>query len=344
MKILSPPQVFYQMIAKANLLDESTFRQLRESGFRLPEITEVIFDSNKMLEMGLTAIDSISIGFDIVWDKIMFNFLWKHFKDGIHIAEKQAKEKGVRLRLIVEISKENMDFIKSIKHHEIRHLEGTRGNFAILDSRCYMVQVFHNETEPPAQAFFSNSKRFVDTQQELFNKLWEMAIPISLRQKELEHHEKPNYCVILTDYAEIQNKVNSIIEQSRREMLIRSPNKILHNILGNSIFINQIASLLQKGAAIRVLTDSVDEYLLSQFAAISNINKNKGIQLEHTTKFGAINEMIMINDGKFLAHLRYGQGNKLVASFSNETHQVMVQEILFEKHWNEIKRLEIEIN
>ncbi len=162
-------------------MDDSTFSQLKESCFRHPEITEVIFDYNKMLERGLVAINNIDYGFDIIWDKIMLNFVWKYFKDGIHIAEKQAKDKGIRLRLIVEITKENVDFIKSIKYHDIRHLNGTRGNFAILDNRSYMVQVFHNENEPPAQAFFSNSKGFVDRQQELFDKLWKIAIPLSHR-------------------------------------------------------------------------------------------------------------------------------------------------------------------
>ncbi len=156
-------------------MDDSTFSQLKESCFRRPEITEVIFDYNKMLEMGLAAINNIDYGFDIIWDKIMFNFLWKYFKDGIHIAEKQAKDKGIRLRLVVE-------------------------------SRSYMVQVFHNENEPPAQAFFSNSKGFVDRQQELFDKLWEIAIPSSHRIKELENQEKPNYSKILTNYKRFKMK------------------------------------------------------------------------------------------------------------------------------------------
>ncbi len=40
-------------------MDDSTFSQLKESCFRHPEITEVIFDYNKMLEMGLVAINNI---------------------------------------------------------------------------------------------------------------------------------------------------------------------------------------------------------------------------------------------------------------------------------------------
>ncbi len=90
-------------------MDDLTFRQLMESKHYHPEITDVIFDSDKMLEMGIVAINSTERGFDIVWDKIMFNFLWKYYKVGIHLAEKHAEEKGIKFRLIVEITKENME-------------------------------------------------------------------------------------------------------------------------------------------------------------------------------------------------------------------------------------------
>lgn len=322
-------------------MDDSTFSQLKESCFRHPEITEVIFDYNKMLEMGLVAINNIDYGFDIIWDKIMFNFLWKYFKDGIHIAEKQAKDKGIRLRLIVEITKENIDFIKSIKYHDIRHLHGARGNFAILDSRSYMVQVFHNENEPPAQAFFSNSKGFVGRQQELFDKLWEIATPLSHRIKELEYQEKPNYSKMLTNYNEIQDEVNSIIEQSEKELLIFSSIKTLHDILNENNNLSKFKLLLQRGVAVRILTDSIDGRLLSHVAEINNTNKNKPIQLGHTNKLGSINEVAIISDGKIVIQIKHDYGNRPVASLSNEEHSILLQEILFEKYFNEIKSLEI---
>ncbi|MBA3750793.1 MAG: hypothetical protein H0X03_07905 [Nitrosopumilus sp.] len=112
-------------------MDEHTFRQLKESSYYHPEITEVIFDSNKMLEMALNSMNIAEKGFDTVWDTIMFSFVCNLFKDRIQRIEKQIKEKDIKLRLIVEITKENIDFIKSIKSHEIRHLDEIRGNFGI---------------------------------------------------------------------------------------------------------------------------------------------------------------------------------------------------------------------
>ena len=119
------------------MVDDSTFKQLKESNHYFPEVTEVIYDSDKMLEMGTNALNSIVRGFDIVWDRLMFTFVWKYFKDGMMLAENQARNKGIKFRLIVEITKENVDLINSIKYYDIRHIDNLRGNFAIFDNRLY---------------------------------------------------------------------------------------------------------------------------------------------------------------------------------------------------------------
>lgn len=204
-----------------------------------------------------------------------------------------------------------------------------------------MVQIFHNENEPPAQAFFSNSKAFVDRQQELYNKLWEIAIPLSDRKKEMEHHENPNYRKILTDYKDIQGEINSIVEHSRKELLIFTSINILYDIINENNLLNSFRLLSLRGVAIKILIDDVDEQLLSHVAAINNTIKTKHIQLGYTNKLGRINELVIINDGKFVVQIKKGQDNKWIASFSNEEHNVILQEILFEKYFNEIKSLEI---
>lgn len=62
----------------------------------------------------------------------MFDFIWNFFKGGINLAEKMATEKKVNFRLIVEVTNQNMELIKSVKHHEIRHVDNIRNNFANL--------------------------------------------------------------------------------------------------------------------------------------------------------------------------------------------------------------------
>jgi len=322
-------------------VDESTYRQLMESKYYHPQITEVVFDSDKMLEMGIIAINSVTRVFDIVWDKVMFDFLWKYYKVGIHLAEKYAKERDIKFRLIVEITKENMDHIKSIKYHEIRHIDNVRSNFAIFDSRAYMVQIFHKEGEPPAQALFSNTKSLVGNQQILFDRLWEIATPIPSRLKEIEYQDKLNYQRILTDLKEINGEINSLITQCSKELLMFSSFNLICTVLNHKNFVHKFDSLLRRGIKVKILTDDIDEHLMSQIAQVNTTNSNNQMQFGYSNKLGGFNEFIMLTDNKYVLQIKIDQHNEIVGSFSNEEHSVLIQEILFEKYWNEVKSLEI---
>lgn len=113
--------------------------------------------------------------------------------------------------------------------------------------------------------------------------------------------------------------------------------KIPHVILDRNNFLENLVSLLRRGVMIRILTDNVDEYVLSQVAALNNTYRNSSIQYWYTNKLGSTNEMVIVNDGKLVAQIKYDEGNNLEATVSNEEHTVLVQEILFEKYWNEVK-------
>lgn len=117
--------------------------------------------------------------------------------------------------------------------------------------------------------------------------------------------------------------------------------KIPHVILDRNNFLENLVSLLRRGVMIRILTDNVDEYVLSQVAALNNTYRNSSIQYGYTNKLGSTNEMVIVNDGKLVAQIKYDEGNNLEATVSNEEHTVLVQEILFEKYWNEVKSLEV---
>ena len=69
------------------------------------------------------------------------------------------------------------------------------------------------------------------------------------------------------------------------------------------------------------------------------------IDIGFTEKLGKFNEMLMISDSKYVIQVKYNDNEgKLMASFSNKEHQVLVQEILFEKYWNEVNSLSSNIS
>ena len=87
--------------------------------------------------------------------------------------------------------------------------------------------------------------------------------------------------------------------------------------------------------------EDVDEYLIRQIASINASTQVKPIQIGYTNKIAEIYEMVMIFDSKHVLHVNYDPNNKLVATYSNEEHKVLIQELMFEKHWNEVKSLDI---
>jgi hypothetical protein len=70
-----------------------------------------------------------------------------------------------------------------------------------------MIYFFNKDTEKPEQGFFSNSKGLVDKQRQVFEKLWEIAIPIAIRSKELDHQEIQEFPKTFTDFIEIKKSL-----------------------------------------------------------------------------------------------------------------------------------------
>src|ERR687895_1835930 len=107
---------------------------------------------------------------------------------------KQLKAKGIRQRFITEITQENVRYSKELANHvELRHLEGVRGNFGIVDGIEYGAAAKIYDLGPPVEFIYSNVKTFVDQQQYFFETLWNKAIPAEQRIKEIEEGRVVHY-------------------------------------------------------------------------------------------------------------------------------------------------------
>jgi sugar-specific transcriptional regulator TrmB len=325
-------------------MDVSTFKLLKESNQYHPEITQVIHSWDKLLELSLNAVEICEKGFDSVWDAQFLTFLLNNFKEGFSIGRKKMKTKGIKSRFVIEFTRENIDSFDLYDLGEIRHLDGIRGNFGIMDSRCYMVYILLTDNKPPSQGVFSNSKILVEKQQKIFDELWDMGIPLSSRIRELERQASEMAPNIITNHDEIHNEIYYLSEQSKKELLIFSSTKLLHDIMKRkSNFFTYFYSLPSRGISIKILVDNFDEYLMNAIDISINKSKinnnNTPIQLRYSNKLGNFNEMVIMSDGKHLFQIKYNQNGKLEALYSNEKHQIFIQEILFEKFWNEVESL-----
>jgi two-component system sensor histidine kinase VicK len=69
--------------------------------------------------------------------------------------------------------------------HELRHLEGVRGNFAVGESD-YISPIIQQEARPIARLIHSNARDMTEQQQYFFETLWNKAVPADQKIREIE--------------------------------------------------------------------------------------------------------------------------------------------------------------
>lgn len=132
-------------------------------------------------------------------------------------------KRGVRIRHLTSITKDNIQYCKEIlkiKGQELRHLDGAKGNFAIVDRTEYTNILVQEEGERPTQALVSNVRSFVQQQQYSFDALWQKAIPAQERIKEIEEGIRPDFIETIRDPIEIQKIGFGLVKSAMKDILI----------------------------------------------------------------------------------------------------------------------------
>jgi hypothetical protein len=99
-----------------------------------------------------------------------------------------AKNRGVRLRYLTEITRDNISYCKELIPlvDEVRHLDGIKGNFMLSQSE-YLAPVILFETgKISSEIIDSKIKELVEQQQYIFDTFWARAIPAEQKIIELE--------------------------------------------------------------------------------------------------------------------------------------------------------------
>ena len=134
---------------------------------------------------------------------------------------KQLKAKGIRQRFVTEITQENVRYSKELASHvELRHLEGVKGNFGIVDGKEYGGAANIYDLQPPVEFIYSNVKTFVDQQQYFFETLWNKGIPAEQRIKEIEEGRAPEKLEIIPDTRKSISLAFDIMNKTQKELLV----------------------------------------------------------------------------------------------------------------------------
>jgi two-component system sensor histidine kinase VicK len=130
---------------------------LKEENNENEEITEVLYGIENTINRGVQFMQNASEKMDLFGEKngpsiiIEFPDVYKNN----YIA---AKKRGVKIRFITEITKENIHYCKELINivTEMRHLEGLIGGIAITEKE-YMTTTSLRNKQLLTQVFYSNA-------------------------------------------------------------------------------------------------------------------------------------------------------------------------------------------
>ena len=244
----------------------------------IPEKTEVLYDANEIVRRVVERCYTVRYTMDgcIDTEGISTLLIPNH---PITEAFGDMKKRGIRLRFISEITKDNLSSCKKLMEiGEIRHLDDIKGNFGITDGIIYYASATNKESAPPPQLIMSTVKPIVDQQQYFFDMLWKKALPAKQRIKEIEQGLKREFMETLEDPYEVQTVLNNILNSANEEILLTFPTKT--TTLGNKrlsryeqeYLIPLLRNAVERGIKIRFLFDKSANEGMDRKSLITNSN------------------------------------------------------------------------
>jgi two-component system sensor histidine kinase VicK len=249
-----------------------------------------------------------------------------------------AKNRGVKLLYITEITKDNLTYCKQLMEmtHELRHLDGIKGNFYISESGYLAPATLHEKGKPASQIIYSNVNEIIEHQKYVFDSFWDRAIPAAQRIKEIEEGLAPEFYEVINDHDKAAQTLVELAKSVKKEALLFLPNdKSLVRVerLG---LIEYVVKASQSGATVKIICP-LSEVNAEIVRRISEEAPEIQVLNGNNSPYG-----MYIGDGeKFIrAELRNPNAERFSESvgfmvYSNRKTSVDSFKSIFELLWNE---------
>lgn len=250
-------------------------------------------------------------------------------------AHYEMKERGVRIRYITEITKENVNYCKELMNFsEIRHLDEIKGNFGVLDGIYYRASAKVKASSPPPLLISSTVRALVEQQEYFFEMLWKKAIPARQRIREIEENLKREFIETIQHSEETTSLISKVLSSAIEEIqMIFSHTSALkqYEKLGMLKIIREKAD---KGVPVRILigTDSpVNLRDLERLVGIPRFELRyllKSIKTKLTTIVTDRELSLVIEEKK-----NEDESDLGLATYSNSESTVLSYASIFENLW-----------
>ena len=263
----------------------------------------------------------------------------------------QLLKRGIRTRLITEITEKNIAYCKELTKlvYELRHLEGIKGNFSVSESDyvATAIQQQEEEGQPPiSQLIHSNARVMIEQQQYFFETLWNKAIPAEHRIREIQEGIKPEVIETIRQPKATQDRVFGLIKSANEEILVifSTSNAFRRQEKAGAVdFLRRTAK--SKDVKVRILSP-FDDYVRNIIDKIKKEDKIR-VELRNIQEPLQINVSILIVDRSSLLSAELKSDSKEtsleaigLATYSNSKPTVLSYVSIFESLWNQTELYE----
>jgi two-component system, OmpR family, sensor histidine kinase VicK len=293
------------------------------------EKTEVIYGAENVLNRGLQGIPLAKETIDLCGEgdgpsAIVANepILKKYI---------EASKRGVKIRQITEITKNNIhDCKKLMDCMELRHLDGLHGYFVVVDGKQFNSHAYGQDAKSFPHMVTSTVKVFVQQQQLFFETLWNKAIPAEERIKEIEEGVIHYQTRIIDNPDEVIKEIRRLTASSDRLDTCLTSGGLQYSY---NYFFDIKRKLLEKQTrgqhqGIRYITKIDSDNL-----QISKLYLESGIQIRHMKNLPPMS--FGVSDKEIAVTIEKMEEGKRVQSLliSNEPLYVKHFTSLFEEIW-----------
>ncbi len=243
-----------------------------------------------------------------------------------------AKKRGVKLRYVTEITKDNISYCKQIMTmvDELRHLDGIKGNFYISETGYIAPATFHEAGESAAQIIYSNVKELIEHQKYVFETLWSKTIPAEHRIREIEEGIIRYETVIIDNSDEIIREIYSLTASSNELDTCLTSGGMQYS---HKHFFDIKKKLLDKQKrgdhkGLRYITNIDNENL-----ELVKLYLDHGIRIKHVRNLPPMS--FGVSDKKIAVTIEKMENGKVVQSLllSNESQYIKHFSSVFQRLW-----------
>jgi two-component system, OmpR family, sensor histidine kinase VicK len=338
--IVEAHQFLFEFLWNAAIPAEIRMVQLERN---LPvEKTEILYGQENIIKHFLRDLSHVQERFDSCTDftgpSLFVNSpIWSDYAE--------LSRRGIRLRFITEITKENMKYCeKLLKICELRHLEKVKGNFGIIDGKSYGAGSSAGVGQAPAQLIRSNIRAFVEQQQYFFETLWGKALPAERRIDQIQRGTEEEFIETIKDPYEVQKLTYELIKNSRSEIMIvcATSNAFLRQVRAGSFKLLEQAAT-DNGVIIRILSPSNKKILsFAKKYDLSTFQYQNQIKVRHLKENLQTRISLLLVDKKYSLTVELNDDTKDrtvdaigISTYSNSKSTVLSYASIFETLWRQ---------